>query len=103
MYFNRRPTIAVDKSYIREEIKRFDWRIHTFNVTLFVKVLNILHNNKYKWTINTMCDNWYRVTYAGSGEVYRETFDPIDRAFRWASTPEGHLFWDDVCSEVEDS
>jgi len=94
--FNRRPTIVIDKFRVRKEIKHCNWHVHTFDMSTFTKVFNILDKHKYKWTINTMCDNWYRVTYAGPGEVYRETFDPIDRAFRWASTPEGYKFWNNI-------
>jgi len=104
--FNRRPTGLVilkkpyiDKSCIRKEIKCCDWRKYTFGTVSFAKILNILGKYKYKWTINIMCDNWYRVTYAGADGACCGTFDPIDRVFHWTSTPEGHRFWSEIHDE----
>jgi len=99
MRFNHRPTITVEKSYMREEIKRYDWHKYTFDILTFTKTLNTLGKYKYKWVINTVCDNWYRVAYVGQSEIYRETFNPINCTFRWTSTPEGYEFWSNVCDE----
>jgi len=97
--FNRRPTIVVDKSYIRKEIRRCNWHKYTFDVKTFTKVFNILDKYKHKWAINIVCDNWYRVTYAGLDTSCCGTFNPIGRMFYWRSTPEGYEFWGVICDK----